>query len=79
MAAGVVRRREAGRWKVAEETIAGYGTIVAECFNMSCSRWWSWTKRPRAAAMLAAAQRPDRGFDSVVIGAYERACTEISS
>ncbi|MER7078939.1 recombinase zinc beta ribbon domain-containing protein [Saccharopolyspora kobensis] len=58
---------------VAEETIAEHGTIVAEYFDQGCSRRWSWTKRPRAAALLAAAQRPDRGFDAVVIGEYERA------
>ncbi|WP_246025591.1 recombinase family protein [Saccharopolyspora antimicrobica] len=58
---------------VAEETIGGHGTIVAEYFDQGCSRRWSWTKRPRAAALLAAAQRPDRGFDAVVIGEYERA------
>ena len=34
---------------------------------------WSWSKRPRAAALLAAAQTPDRGFDAVVVGEYERA------
>lgn len=59
--------------EVAEETIADGGLIVAEYFDEGCSRRWSWSKRPRAAALLAAVQSPDRGFDAVVVGEYERA------
>ncbi|WP_435830268.1 recombinase family protein [Saccharopolyspora shandongensis] len=59
--------------EVAEETIAGRGVIVAEFFDEGCSRRWSWPKRRRAAALLDEARRPDRGFDAVVVGEYERA------
>ncbi|MEV0082888.1 recombinase family protein [Saccharopolyspora sp. NPDC050642] len=61
------------QFEVAEETIAGRGVIVAEYFDVGCSRRWSWSKRRYAAALLAAAQSPERGFDAVVIGEYERA------
>lgn len=37
------------------------------------SRTWSWQDRPQASALLAAVERPDRGFDAVVVGEYERA------
>ncbi|MEV0087306.1 hypothetical protein [Saccharopolyspora sp. NPDC050642] len=59
--------------EVAEETIAGRGLIVAEYFDEGCSRRRSWSKRRCAAALLTATQSPDRGFDAVVVGEYERA------
>ncbi|MGW0891543.1 recombinase family protein [Saccharopolyspora sp. NPDC002578] len=59
--------------EVAEETIAGRGVIVAEYFDEGCSRRWSWSKRPQAAALLDAVRSPDRGFDAVVVGEYEHA------
>lgn len=59
--------------EVAEETIDGRGLIVAEYFDEGCSRRRSWSKRPFAAALLTATQSPDRGFDAVVVGEYERA------
>jgi hypothetical protein len=59
--------------EVAEETIAGRGVIVAEYFDEGCSRRLSWWRRPAAAALLAAVRDPDRMFDAVVVGEYERA------
>jgi DNA invertase Pin-like site-specific DNA recombinase len=57
---------------VAEELVEGFGTIVAEYFDEGRSRRWAWPDRPSAAALLAAARRPERGFDAVVMGEYER-------
>ena len=52
---------------------AGYGTIVAEFFDSGQSRTLPWTRRPQAAALVAALADPDRGWDAIVIGEYERA------
>ena len=57
---------------VSEELVEGFGGIVVE-FDEGCSRRWSWSDRPAASALLAAAEDPDRGFDAVVVGEYERA------
>jgi hypothetical protein len=57
---------------VSEELVEGFGAIVVEFFDEGCSRRWSWSDRPAASALLAAAEDPDRGFDAVV-GEYERA------
>jgi hypothetical protein len=54
--------------EVAYHLIAGHGRIVAEYFDEGCSRRLSWSQRPMAAALLAAARDPDRGFDAVVVG-----------
>ncbi|MDX3192306.1 recombinase family protein [Streptomyces sp. MN03-5084-2B] len=59
--------------EVAEETIRGHGVIVAEYFDEGCSRRLPWRKRPAAAQLMAAAENPNRPFDAVVIGEYERA------
>ncbi|MCE7004611.1 recombinase family protein [Kibdelosporangium philippinense] len=59
--------------EVAEETVAGQGSIVAEFFDEGVSRRLSWPERPAAAALLAAVRDPDRQFDAVVVGEYERA------
>jgi DNA invertase Pin-like site-specific DNA recombinase len=59
--------------EVAEETILGQGTIVTEFFDTGCSRRLPWSERPAAAALLRALRDPDRGFDAVVVGEYERA------
>ncbi|WP_233223199.1 hypothetical protein [Amycolatopsis sp. CA-128772] len=59
--------------EVAEETIRGRGMIVAEYFDEGCSRRLSWRERPAAAQLMAAAAGPNRSFDAVVIGEYERA------
>ncbi|MFI6095118.1 recombinase family protein [Lentzea sp. NPDC051213] len=40
---------------------------------MGRSRRWSWSDRPQAAALLAEAANPDRRFDAIVVGEYERA------
>jgi hypothetical protein len=33
----------------------------------------AWARRPQAAALAAALADPDRGWDAIVIGEYERA------
>lgn len=53
--------------------VAGHGQIVAEYFDAGQSRVLPWARRPQAAALLAALADPDRGFDAIVIGEYERA------
>jgi site-specific DNA recombinase len=57
----------------ANELIAGRGAIVAEFFDRGYSRRLAWRNRPQAAALLGALADPDRGFDAVVVGEYERA------
>ncbi len=52
---------------------AGHGVIVAEFFDAGESRTLPWARRPQAAALVAALADPDRGWDAVVIGEYERA------
>jgi DNA invertase Pin-like site-specific DNA recombinase len=52
---------------------AGRGTVVAEFFDSGESRTLAWARRPRAAALVAALADPDRGWDAIVIGEYERA------
>ncbi|UOX90424.1 recombinase family protein [Amycolatopsis sp. FBCC-B4732] len=46
---------------------------MAEYFDEGCSRRLPWRKRPAAAQLMAAAAQPNRPFDAVVIGEYERA------
>jgi site-specific DNA recombinase len=53
--------------------VAGYGRIVARYFDTGQSRVLPWARRPQAAALVAAMADPDRGFDAIVIGEYERA------
>jgi len=53
--------------------VAGHGKIVAEFFDSGQSRMLPWARRPQAAALVAALADPDRGWDAVVIGEYERA------
>ncbi|WIX76964.1 hypothetical protein QRX50_36930 [Amycolatopsis carbonis] len=57
---------------MSEETIRGHGVIVTECFDEGCLRRLPWCERPGAAGLLAEARRPDRKFDAVVVGEYER-------
>lgn len=59
--------------EVAESVIGGRGVIVAEYFDVGCSRRLPWARRPRAAALLAELQAAGRGFDAIVVGEYERA------
>jgi DNA invertase Pin-like site-specific DNA recombinase len=54
-------------------TIDGSGRITAEFSDVGLTRSLSWAMRPGAAALLEALADPDRGFDAVVIGSYERA------
>jgi site-specific DNA recombinase len=63
------------RWQYdsAAGVIAGRGTIIAEYFDIGCSRRLPWTPWPQAAALLAALADPGRGFDAVIVGEYERA------
>lgn len=51
----------------------GRGRIVAEFFDVGTSRSLPWPRWPQAAALLAAAQDPERGFDAIVVGEFERA------
>ena len=53
--------------------VAGHGVIVAEFFDIGESRTLPWARRPQAAALVAQLADPDRGWDAIVIGEYERA------
>jgi hypothetical protein len=53
--------------------VAGHGQIVAHFFDSGLSRTLAWARRPQAAALAAQLADPDRGWDAVVIGDYERA------
>jgi site-specific DNA recombinase len=53
--------------------VAGYGRIVAWYFDVGQSRVLPWARRPQAAALVAAMAGPDREFDAIVVGEYERA------
>jgi DNA invertase Pin-like site-specific DNA recombinase len=53
--------------------VAGHGTIVAEFFDCGHSRTLPWARWPQAAALVAQLADPDRGWDAIVIGEYERA------
>ena len=57
----------------AEALIIGRGVIVAEFFDAGQSRAVAWARRPQAAALVAQLADPDRGWDAIVIGEYERA------
>lgn len=61
-------------WQVeaAQGLVAGRGRIVVEFFDPGASRSVPWAKRPQPAALLAAAAEPDREFDAVVVGEFER-------
>jgi site-specific DNA recombinase len=53
--------------------VGGHGRIVAEFFDIGYSRTLPWVRRPQAAALVVALADPDRGWDAIVIGEYERA------
>jgi site-specific DNA recombinase len=59
--------------EVAATLIAGHGTITTEFFDVGVSRRAAWERRPQAAVLLKRAQNPDRLFDAVVVGEFERA------
>jgi site-specific DNA recombinase len=52
---------------------AGVGVITTEFFDSGESRELPWARRPQAAALVAQLADPERGWDAVVIGEYERA------
>ena len=52
--------------------IGGSEHITVEFFDTACSRTLPWQDRPQASALLEAAAQPDRAFDAVVIGEFER-------
>jgi hypothetical protein len=53
--------------------IAGHGQIVADFFDSGTSRTLAWARRPQATALVAQPADPDRGWDALAIGEYERA------
>ena len=57
----------------AEALVLGYGTIVAEFFDVGQSRSVAWARRPQAAALVAQLADPGRSWDAIVVGEYERA------
>lgn len=62
--------------EMAATLVAGHGTITTEFFDVGVSRRVAWERRPQAAALLERAQNPDRLFDAVVVGEFERAFTD---
>jgi site-specific DNA recombinase len=61
------------QYTAAQDLIAGCGSIVIEFFDTGHSHRRPWNDRPQAAALLATLAAPDRGFDAIVVGEYERA------
>ena len=57
----------------ADALVAGHGRIVAGFFDIGQSWVLPRARRPRAAALVAAMADPDRAFDAIVVGEYERA------
>jgi site-specific DNA recombinase len=57
----------------AEALVRGHGRIVAWFSDVGQSRTVAWGRRPQAAAVIAALADPDRGWDAIVVGEYERA------
>jgi site-specific DNA recombinase len=57
----------------ADATITGEGRITEEYFDRGQSRTRAWHLRPEAARLIEAIRDPNRGFDAIVIGSYERA------
>jgi DNA invertase Pin-like site-specific DNA recombinase len=53
--------------------VRGHGRIVAEFFDAGQSRTVAWGRRPQAAALVAQLADPDRSWDAIVVGEYERA------
>jgi site-specific DNA recombinase len=53
--------------------VAGRGVIAAEFFDAGQTRVLPWARRPQSAALVAQLADPDRGWDAVVVGEYERA------
>ncbi len=57
----------------ADALVRGHGRVLAEFFDAGQSRTVAWARRPQAAMLVAAPADPDRGWDAVVVGEYERA------
>jgi site-specific DNA recombinase len=57
----------------AEALVRGHGVITGEFFDVGESRTVAWGRRPEAALLVAQLADPDRGWDAIVIGEYERA------
>jgi DNA invertase Pin-like site-specific DNA recombinase len=57
----------------ADATITGEGRITEEYFDRGQSRTRAWHLRPEAARLIEAIKDPNRNFDAIVIGSYERA------
>jgi len=57
----------------ARALVRGHGQAVAEFFDAGESRTVAWGRRPQAAALVAQLADPDRGWDAIVVGEYERA------
>ena len=53
--------------------VRGQGVIVAEFFDVGQTRKLAWACRPQSAALVAQLADPDRAWDAIVIGEYERA------
>ena len=53
--------------------VRGHGQIVAEFFDVGQTRKLAWACRPQSAALVAQLADPDRGWDAIVTGEYERA------
>ena len=53
--------------------VRGHGRIVARFCDVGESRTVAWGRRPQAAEVIAALADPDRGWDAIVVGEYERA------
>jgi site-specific DNA recombinase len=53
--------------------VRGHGAIVAEFFDIGLTRKLAWACRPQSATLVAQLADPDRGWDAIVIGEYERA------
>ncbi|MBB5868089.1 DNA invertase Pin-like site-specific DNA recombinase [Allocatelliglobosispora scoriae] len=68
-------RLSSARWQrdFAEELVDGRGVVVAEFFDVGCSRRLPWLQRPEASRLLAAMADPARAFDAIVVGEFERA------
>jgi hypothetical protein len=57
----------------AEALVRGHGRIMARFSDTGEGRTVAWGRRPQAAALVAALADPERGWDAVVVGEYERA------
>ena len=59
--------------EAADRLVSGRGAVQVESFDEGCSRREPWSSRPQAAALQAELSSPERRFDAVVVGEYERA------